>query len=65
MSWHWTADLPVPEVGLEKTFPSQGEAESWIGERYPELMAAGIRAVSLYEEGRLVYGPMRLEPEIT
>jgi hypothetical protein len=35
-----------------------------LGEFYPELMEAGVEAVSLYEEGRLVYGPMRLEPEV-
>jgi hypothetical protein len=65
MSWRWAGDPPVPDIGLDKTFPSQGEAESWIGERYPDLMAAGVRAVSLYEEDRLVYGPMRLEPDLS
>jgi hypothetical protein len=26
-------------------------------------MSAGVRAVSLYEADRLVYGPMSLEPD--
>ena len=28
----------------------------------PSLVDAGVRAVSLYEADRLVYGPMSLEP---
>ena len=66
--WTWTyldadgtpltgADLPA------NAFPSQGEAESWLGEFYPGLVDAGVRAVSLYEADRLVYGPMSLEPD--
>jgi hypothetical protein len=70
MNWSWrataqsgTGDLDTAELGLEQQFPTQGDAESWLGEVYPDLMEAGVEAVSLYEEGRLVYGPMRLEPE--
>jgi hypothetical protein len=67
--WHWRAERSGPgrsgaarPVGPEG-FPSQGEAESWLGETYPDLLAGGVRAVSLYEGDRLVYGPMSLEPE--
>jgi hypothetical protein len=64
MSWRWVPDRePTRSVPEARTFASQGEAESWLGEFYPELMSAGIRAVSLYEEERLVYGPMSLEPD--
>ena len=48
---------------LDHDFPSQGEAETWLGEFYPGLVDAGVRAVSLYEADRLVYGPMSLEPD--
>ena len=41
----------MPDV---RTFASQGEAETWLGEFYPELMSAGVRTVTLYEEDRLV-----------
>ena len=51
-------------LGLDQRFASQGDAESWLGEFYPDLMEAGVESVSLYEEDRLVYGPMRLEPEV-
>lgn len=65
MAWRWQPDhAPSEDVGLEKTFPTQGEAESWIGEFYPDLLEVGVGAVSLYEEDRLVYGPMRLTTEI-
>ena len=69
MSWRWTtepAEIAGAEaLGLEQRFPSQGEAESWLGEFYPELMEGGVRSVTLYEADRRVYGPMGLEPEIT
>lgn len=68
--WHWRADRSTggrasagrSAVGTER-FPSQGEAESWLGETYPDLLEGGVRAVSLYEGDRLVYGPMSLEPD--
>lgn len=67
--WHWCAERPGPgrpaagrPVGPDG-FPSQGEAESWLGESYPDLLAAGVRAVSLHEGDRRVYGPMSLEPD--
>lgn len=65
MSWHWTttpelAGADATELGLDQTFETQGDAESWLGEFYPELADAGVHAVSLYEEDRPVYGPMDL-----
>jgi len=70
MSWHWQAaaqrgagKIDTAELGLDQQFPSQGDAESWLGEIYPDLMQAGVDSVTLYEEDRMVYGPMRLEPE--
>ena len=54
------ADLP----SMSRSFQTQGEAETWLGEFYPSLVRAGVRAVSLYEADRLVYGPMSLEPEV-
>lgn len=75
MSWHWqaatkragkidSAKIDTAELGLDQRFPSQGDAESWLGEIYPDLMQAGVDSVTLYEDDRMVYGPMRLEPEI-
>jgi hypothetical protein len=64
MSWRWIGEPEVRDVGLERTFPTQGEAETWLGEWYLDLLEAGVRAVTLYEADRLVYGPMRLEPDV-
>lgn len=61
--WYWVADHDPGGGALEQRFPTQGEAESWLGETYPDLVARGIRAVSLCEADRTVYGPMSLEVE--
>lgn len=65
MAWRWVAEPPgQPAPGLDQTFANQGEAETWLGEFFPDLVDAGVRAVTLFEEDRRVYGPMSLEPEI-
>jgi hypothetical protein len=49
-------DLP------KETFTSQGDAESWLGENWRLLLAAGVDQVTLMEEARVEYGPMSLHP---
>jgi hypothetical protein len=51
-------DAPVAEV-----FPTQGDAETWVGETWRELLDSGVDAVSLLEDGRPVYGPMSLHAQ--
>lgn len=64
MSWHWTYQpVPADAQGRSKDFPRQGDAESWLGETYPDLFEDGVRSVTLYEDERKVYGPMSLEPD--
>ncbi len=41
-------------------FPSQSEAESWLGEQWRALTGEGVEAVTLLHEGTVVYGPMSL-----
>jgi hypothetical protein len=68
MSWTWRyerADGTVvdPPQGVPaEPFPAQGDAESWVGEVWRELLDAGVDAVTLFEDDRLVYGPMSLHP---
>lgn len=50
-----------PELS-ETVFPSQADAESWVGESWHELHDAGVEAVSLLRDGDVVYGPMSLRP---
>ena len=48
-----TGDEPVP-------FASQGDAETWLGEHWRVLAAAGAHEAALLDDGRQVYGPLRL-----
>jgi len=41
-------------------FANQADAESWVGEIWSDLAAAGVDAVTLFEHDRQVYGPMSL-----
>ena len=43
-------------------FPSQSDAESWLGETWRALLEDGVEQVTLLEEERVVYGPMSLRP---
>jgi hypothetical protein len=56
MTWHWQYSTGDSSA----TFPSQAEAETWLGEVWRDLVAAGVTTVWLHEEGRIVYGPMSL-----
>ncbi|GAB2760649.1 hypothetical protein ACXR8F_10760 [Terrabacter sp. AAH1] len=47
--------------GLTTTgFPTQSDAESYLGESWRELLERGVEAVTLRENGAVVYGPMSL-----
>lgn len=63
--WTWTyldADAMVMtgESLVSTGFPSQSDAETWLGEQWRELTEAGVDAVTLEHEGAVVYGPMSL-----
>ena len=49
-------------TGANSTFPSQVEAEAWLGESWEELAEQGVAAVTLQCNGVDVYGPMSLAP---
>jgi hypothetical protein len=48
----------LPRTG----FPSQADAETWVGETWRDLLAAGVEQVFLLDSGEQVYGPMSLRP---
>ena len=69
MSWRWVllnahgSPIDAPEaMSADQRFPSQSEAETWVGEAWPLLLAHGVAAVTLREADRYVYGPMPLTP---
>lgn len=53
--------VPRPDSDDDR-FPSQADAESWVGEAWADLLAQGVDQVSLLEGDRVVYGPMSLHP---
>jgi hypothetical protein len=63
--WTWSyldadANAMKGESLLTTGFPSQSEAESWLGEQWRALTDAGVESVTLLHEGTVVYGPMSL-----
>jgi hypothetical protein len=64
--WWWRLESATgEEVGVveeyaAQRFPSQADAESWVGEVWAELAGFGVDAVTLFEDAREVYGPMSL-----
>ena len=67
MAWTWRYEdptgatvVPLDTAPVADSFPSQADAESWIGENWRELLAAGVAQVTLLEGDRVVYGPMGL-----
>lgn len=67
--WWWRLEnsagdeVEVSGELADQRFPSQSDAESWVGEAYADLADAGVDAVTLFELERRVYGPMSLHPE--
>jgi len=64
-AWRWRLeDSAGAEVAAEGVgspdFPSQSDAESWVGEVWRDLLEAGVDSVTLLEGDREVYGPMSL-----
>ncbi|MBX6371254.1 MAG: hypothetical protein IRZ02_03235 [Acidothermus sp.] len=65
MEWVWRFEdargEPVGDPPTSEEFPSQADAESWLGEQWRSLLAAGVARVTLLHDGRAVYGPMSLD----
>jgi hypothetical protein len=68
MTWSWRYENdggePVegPPEARGASFPTQGDAETWLGETWRDLLDGGVAQVSLLEGAREVYGPMSLSP---
>jgi hypothetical protein len=67
MAWTWRFEKAdgtetAPAVEAEE-FSTQGDAESWIGETWKELLHGGTDQVTLFEDGTKIYGPMSLHAE--
>jgi hypothetical protein len=65
MTWTWQLEkedgtIIVAKDLVKESWTSQGDAESWLGEHWPNLLKAGVDQVTLTEDGRVEYGPMSL-----
>jgi hypothetical protein len=67
MAWTWLLEtrdaVPLDSEVDPPAFPSQSDAESWLGEVWRELVESGAVRATLLEDDRVVYGPMSLEAE--
>jgi hypothetical protein len=52
----------APTGVTQERFPTQADAETWIGESWQDLLGSGVDQVTLVEGDRVVYGPMSLHP---
>ena len=63
MSFSWTFETTDGTVtGHSETFDNRGDAESWVGEAFGELLDQGVDQVRLFDGDTEVYGPMSLHP---
>ncbi len=67
MVWTWQFEKAdgstVAAPSGAEEFPTQGDAESWVGETWKELAEGGIDQVVLLEDGEKIYGPMSLHSD--
>ncbi|MDH6575070.1 hypothetical protein [Kitasatospora sp. MAP5-34] len=58
MVWTWryeTADGSLVTLPDQEEYPGQGDAESWIGENWKELLDGGVDRAVLLEDGNVIY----------
>ena len=57
MAWTWRYEGAngQKDLGGSEPFPSQSDAESWIGQKWRELVANGVVAATLLEDDRVEY----------
>lgn len=66
MNWTWkyATSSGADVIGQQgsQSFPTQSDAETWIGESWHELLGSGVDSVFLLDDDHVVYGPMSLHP---
>lgn len=60
--WHYEDASGVAVDGPGDTFDDRDEAETWLGERWADLLDAGVDQVTLLDGEERVLGPMSLHP---
>ncbi|MCW2527479.1 MAG: hypothetical protein JWM76_2339 [Pseudonocardiales bacterium] len=55
-TWRFVPDDTGVEIDpVDRNFPSQSDAESWVGEHWRRLSEAGVESVELVENGASLY----------
>ncbi|MEU7277615.1 hypothetical protein AB0A69_02290 [Streptomyces sp. NPDC045431] len=64
MAWTWRFErsdgTEVQPATQPEEFTTQGDAESWLGETWKDLLDEGVEQVHLFEDETKIYGPMSL-----
>lgn len=64
-AWTWRFEkadgTEVQPAVQPEEFTTQGDAESWIGEVWKDLLEGGAEQVRLFEDSTEIYGPMSLQ----
>ena len=58
MAFHWRlspADLVPDDTPMPSSFPSQSDAESWLGENWRALADAGVLTTALVDGQKELY----------
>jgi hypothetical protein len=57
MSWVWRYEGAngQKQAGSSELFPSQSDAESWLGQTWRDLVASGVVTAVLVEDERVEY----------
>jgi hypothetical protein len=53
--WRYEGEDGKKDAGGSEPFPSQSDAESWLGQTWRELVAAGVVTAVLVEDDRVEY----------
>jgi hypothetical protein len=54
-TWRYEAEDGRREAGVSEPFPSQSDAESWLGQSWRDLVAGGVVTAVLVEDDRVEY----------
>jgi len=57
MAWSWRYEGPngQEQAGGSESFPSQSDAESWLGQTWRDLVSQGVVTAILMEDDRVEY----------
>jgi hypothetical protein len=61
-TWRYEGEDGQRQLGASEPFPSQSDAESWLGQSWRELVGQSVVSVVLLEDDRVEYRMSLLQP---